>query len=226
MKLVAFIIAVSGIVQTSPPSFFGNDYDAAIQRMQADHGIITGVAHEKGVNERLLCAMVFPEYIRYSYLSGLIETTSLELLYVQSGSRIVDFSIGNFQMKPSFAETVEKKVRSLSLDKKYGELLTPDPAGRAGRQERLSRLSDTRGQVLYACAFIEICTKQFGLSGMYDEEKLRYLSTIYNRGMHLGRTEIEEAMSVRSFPHGAKYSGSQFAYWEVSMDYYLKYPAQ
>ena len=58
-------------------------------------------------------AVVFPELIRYSALRDKIEITLLKSLYIYKGDDYADFSIGQFQMKPSFAELIHKNVQLL-----------------------------------------------------------------------------------------------------------------
>ena len=57
-----------------------------------------------------LAAILFPELIRYSVYKDFFETQALELLYIDYGKKTADFSIGRFQMKPSFAEAVEAYI--------------------------------------------------------------------------------------------------------------------
>ena len=60
------------------------------------------------LNPYFVLAIVFPELIRYSKLQDVIESNDLKVLYVQFGDTYSNFSIGRFQMKPSFCEQLEK----------------------------------------------------------------------------------------------------------------------
>lgn len=224
MKLITLLIAASGIVHTTPRQFFGQDYNNALFRLKKDSKVIHQVATDNKVDDKIICAMVFPEYIRYSFLSGLLETKALDVLYLAGGSKAADFSIGSFQMKPSFAETLEEKISAdKGWKKKYAALI---PSGKNKHQLRADRLKKLKGlehQALYACAFVEVCTKNYQLEELGEDEKLQYLSAIYNKGMHTGKKEIEASLPRRTFPYGVKYKEQQFAYWEVALDYYLKH---
>lgn len=222
MKLIAFLIAASGVVHTSPRQFFESDYIAAEQRMRKDRASIHSVCQKYSVDERLVCSMVFPEYIRYSYLSGLFETTSLELLYVEYGTKAADFSVGRFQMKPSFVETLEKKLDP-SLVGKYQDILVLTSSQEKNRRTRVNQLKTIEGQCLYACAFIETCIKKYALDTLPQCEQLKFIATVYNKGLQFDRQDIETAMAKQTFPHGAKYKEQQFAYWEIALDHYLKH---
>jgi hypothetical protein len=224
LKLIALLIAASGIVHPSPRDFFGQDYNNALFRLKKDSPSIHRIAGENKVDEKIICALVFPEYIRYSVLSGLLETKALDVLYLAGGSKTADFSIGHFQMKPSFAEGLEEKIKADAVwKKKYAVLIPTGKNKHQLRGDRLKKLKQLDHQVRYACAFVEVCTKNYQLETLGEDEKLQYLSTIYNRGMQVNKKEIESSLSRRTFPYGVKYKEQQFAYWEVALDYYLKH---
>ena len=64
---------------------------------------------EFGIRTELAVAVVFPELVRYSALMDFMETTAVKALYQQKGVKGADFSIGRFQMKPSFVEDLERQ---------------------------------------------------------------------------------------------------------------------
>ena len=70
---------------------------------------------------RLAMCIVAPEISQYSQLSDAAETYALYTLYVQG--RVSDFSIGAFQMKPSFAVSIEKEVAKCDYLKQYRKLI-------------------------------------------------------------------------------------------------------
>ena len=65
------------------------------------------------VSYPMAIAVVFPEIVRYSAIRDKIEITLLKALYINLGEDYADFSIGQFQMKPSFAEALHKKAPML-----------------------------------------------------------------------------------------------------------------
>ncbi len=81
---------------------YSEDYENAVQFLKDNKNIFNKASRTYGIEEKALKAVVFPELMRYNLLQNLIETEALELLYIQAGSKQIDFSIGNFQMKPSF----------------------------------------------------------------------------------------------------------------------------
>ena len=75
---------------------------------------------ELNKNERVeIIAIAFPEIIRYNAFSDLIEITSNRILYINGGKTASDFSIGLFQMKPSFVEDLENYVANSEKLEKY-----------------------------------------------------------------------------------------------------------
>ena len=87
-----------------------------------------------------------PELMRYSMVSDFIETEILELSYVDHGLDYADFSIGKFQMKPSFVERLEAEIcnRPLLHIKYQGLVNYPDTNVRSMRAERLQRIKSIR----------------------------------------------------------------------------------
>lgn len=223
MLLVALIIACSGVHHLPVYQLFGRDYDQAVHQLETDHAIIQ---HECGtylVNENLVEAMVFPEYIRNNALRGLLEEKVLEAGYVQYGSDQVDFSIGKFQMKPSFAKKIEDLIlANTPLARKYRVLLN-NKDSRSQRQVRVERLKSLKWQTRYACFYIEYCTQEFNLEDKDEPTRLKYLSTLYNTGFLPANTPMNEYFEHCWFPYGPSVKVNQVAYWEVALDYYIKY---
>jgi hypothetical protein len=106
-------------------------------------------------------SIVFPEVMRYNSLKDGIEAESLRTLYVQYGAEYANFSIGLFQMKPTFAQQVETKAAALLPDSIYNELqLAYKNIGEENsRSESVERLQDDNWQMIYLTAFILICKR-------------------------------------------------------------------
>ena len=102
------------------PKEFGDDWTSAVQFIDAHHAAWKPLFEEFGVDARLAEAIVFPELIRYSRWQDEIETAAVNGLYVLQGTSGANFSIGRFQMKPSFAEEVEAAWNQSPLAKEYG----------------------------------------------------------------------------------------------------------
>lgn len=132
-------------------------------------------------------SIVAPEVCWYSSISDKAETYALKVLYAQTGKG--DFSIGYFQMKPSFAEQIENIIKSNNeLKKNYSELIILDDTSQAIRAERVSRLSSLKYQTLYLAAFYEISKNRISKWSSNKEGQIRFLknmATLYNGGLNI-----------------------------------------
>src|SRR5664280_591993 len=87
---------------------FGNHYQIAEDFITSNRWM-ADTLKSNGIDPCTGLAIIFPELIRYSSIRDIIETAALKSLYIQYGKNNEDFSIGQFQMKPSFAEDIEKE---------------------------------------------------------------------------------------------------------------------
>jgi len=144
----------------------GDDYKKAKQRIAS---LETQFSICFPNQKKMAQAVVFPELIRYHLLRDLFETESLKLIYVEEGSQIIDFSIGLFQMKPSFVENIENYLQkypclteSTNNFSKINDFKTSEI--KKIRTQRIERLQQTDWQILYLSAFMSICYHRFVLS--------------------------------------------------------------
>jgi hypothetical protein len=193
MKLVIFIFASVLLVSFITPvtndfkKVFGSDYTWAVNWIKHNDALLEKYASHQNLSGKELKAIVFPELIRYNGLFNALEIESLKYLYVKEGKYYADFSVGYFQMKPSFAEMVEEDVQKLLgaewlkgvgwnnfIDKKDSE---------HSRKQRVERLASTEQQIIYLCAFYKICELKFGNRKFSSPvEKLKLFATSYNAG--------------------------------------------
>ncbi len=94
--------------------FFSEDYDNGLKILEKYDKRFSFISNNFKVTPNYVKSIVFPETIRYNTFKAFFETSSLELLYINNGSEAVDFSIGYFQMKPSFIEELEVAVKNSS----------------------------------------------------------------------------------------------------------------
>ena len=83
---------------------FGNDYKNALNYFKKYKTFSRNILKENNVDAEIIIPILFPERIRYSIVRDFFETAFLEAIYTSQGSDYIDFSIGDFQMKPSFIE--------------------------------------------------------------------------------------------------------------------------
>ena len=166
---------------------------------------------------RIAFAIVAPEASCYNPLTDYFETAAVKKDYPASGSP--DYSIGLFQMKPSFVESLENEVaKDATLKAKYGSKLAYSSNNvTAKRRERVERLADTNWQIYYLAVFVDVVKKRTSTWNLKDaESKVRYWSTMYNAGFYLSRARVEHRFGVKQFPRGTK----EFNYSAVAVELY------
>jgi len=198
---------------------FDADYDAGINFFIENRELISSTLDSLSVDKAVVLAVVFPETIRYSLIQDFLETSFLETVYVESGAEYADFSIGRFQMKPSFVEMLEQKLKSDSvLSEKY-RLISTFPGEctkRQIREIRLQRLKSVEMQLFYAAAFYDVLTR------MYPDETLsvEFYASAYNFGFLREKKAISSHILRKSFPFGRKAGQNVFSYSEISSYFY------
>lgn len=152
-------------------------------------------------------SIVAPEISQFSSIRDEVETGVLKVMYVQKGWG--NFSIGPFQMKPSFAEALERENSDLFNQ--------PKKNGRRDRADRVKRLSSLEGQIEYLLLFIKTVRKKTAnLSFVNNEEKLLYWAMLYNAGLYLSHKNLNYYLSRKQFP---RYS-EQFNYAQICLEFY------
>lgn len=227
MKKILFLLVLFLQYNASPDfqTIFGRDYTNALNYFEKRQWIITAHFNYLSVNQELLVPVIFPERIRYSMVKDFLETAAVELIYIDLGPDYVDFSIGDFQIKPSFAEEVEKQIASSSeLAKKY-ELLIHFGKKKAAaiRKERVRRLKLLNYQLIYLAAFYDIVNQKFTLAYKTNTEQIKFLAAAYNHGFDCEKSTIESCIDDKYFPYGTKYKGEQYSYSAVAVDFHLNH---
>lgn len=223
------IIILTLLVSNSPEidyqKVFGSDYDNALKYFEKNKSIITAHFNYYSANKELLISVIFPERIRYSMIRDFLETTMVEMIYIDLGTDYVDFSIGDFQIKPSFAEKVEKFIGQFhQLKHKYKLIIDFDKkTDRAKRKERVRRLKSLNYQLIYISAFYDIVNQKFKLKNKSNAEQIKFLAAAYNHGFDSEKWRIEKYVDSKYFPYGTKYKGKQYAYSAIAVDFYLNY---
>lgn len=160
---------------------FGSDWTSAERFVREHHEEWKQEFDLFEVDSRMAEAIVFPELIRYSMWQDEIERAAVNGLYVSKGREGANFSIGRFQMKPSFAEEVEQAWNASPLAVEYGFSFNQADNNEA-RRSRVRRLSDIQGQCRYLAIFIRLLQLRHPqLSQLSLKEQVRLLATAYNR---------------------------------------------
>lgn len=202
---------------------FGQNYIEAEKYIESNQQMGFTFARY-GIEPKFAWAIVFPELIRYNALKDKLELASLYTLYVNFGKSYSNFSVGPFQMKPSFVEQLEKEfmhTRQLSGNNIRFEFDTTDT--RAARSARIGRLQKPEWQARYLVICIRSLENQYSANFKDSpDKKLRFFASAYNCGYNLPAREIKK-FSVKKFYHTALTNNSaqkRYAYADISEYYY------
>lgn len=180
---------------------FGSGWLKAEAFINENEPWIKPVLDKYGIDYTVAMAVVFPELIRYSILRDKIEITLLKALYVNIGEHYADFSIGPFQMKPSFAGRI---LEALSNTREEMPEIIPDiNRGNTDswkyRASIVKDLENIRIQVLYLASFLKICEAGIKPLTQDENEKVAFLAASYNAGFWKTRQEITAIRQRKDF---------------------------
>jgi hypothetical protein len=215
----------SHVYLASPDNYkieFGENYTraeiAASSNIQAYEFIM------EGINPDFAFSIVFPELIRFNSICNKFELASLFTLYSQFGEKYSDFSVGPFQMKPSFAFQIEKDYILYQKKLRLAEKFTFDTNSTSkARIERISRLNNSIWQAKYMVLFIKIMEVNYSDSDFNClEDKLRFYAAAYNSGYNFSPECIRKSSCEKYFHLSMINSGSlkKYRYSDISADYF------
>lgn len=165
-------------------------------------------------------AVVFPELVRYSVLRDKMEVSVLKALYINLGHDYANFSVGLFQMKPSFAEVIRSMPRDLK-GRNTGVKLADSSEFRNikdFRREIVNDLEDPRKEAGYLIAFLRVCDRRFNIS-RDTITAIRFLATAYNTGFTKESAEIDKVSDLKFF-NTKLFGGTMYSYADVSLFWY------
>lgn len=200
-------------------SFFGSypkEAKEAMDFLNDNREEIISTTPQLSSSERAMAlAIVAPEISLFSKLVNFLELRTLYILYLNGGT--ADFSVGPFQMKPSFVEEMEKHAaNSDELKEKYSNLL-PNGDQREKRKFRLNKLATIKGELQYLSLFISIAKSLTSdLRFENSEQRLRYWATLYNSGLSLNEEKIARLQSKKMFPRREK----RFNYSDIACEFF------
>jgi len=203
---------------------YGQDYQKALDFCR-DNKWITDSLTKHDIQPEVAMAVIFPELIRYSTVQDYAETKALEVLYVQYGKDYANYSIGPFQMKPSFIEQLEKDWNTLipeSGKQKHGIMTFPYPDNSPARNKLLSRLKTQEWQFRYLLMFMVVTEEKFSpLLPASTTDRLAFLATAYNCGYWRPISEIEKNLTLNYFYTGLIKPALCQNYAAIALAYYL-----
>jgi hypothetical protein len=200
---------------------FGADWDKALSYIRENDSWIRPALEKYNVPYAEAVAVVFPELVRYSALRDKMEISVLKALYCSLGDDYADFSIGVFQVKPSFAEKVRSETGSFSHRKLFDKK-KPDPGTYAFRKSIVDDLENPQRELNYIIAFLKICGKRFPENLENDSARIKFLATAYNTGFWKTEEEIN-AMANKKFFNTKLFKTENYSYADVSLFWYNQY---
>jgi hypothetical protein len=204
---------------------FGQKYEDA-ERFLQKNTWMPGALQLSPEDTRIALAVVFPEIIRYSALEDEIQVRGLKVLYVQYGRKYANFSIGRFQMKPSFVEHLEADCdRLLSAEEKATAGIPGFERGDTAelRKRRILRLDDMAWQVLYLRLFMLVMQKRYGsIHFAGAEDRLCFYATAYNAGYSAGERFLRRAMEERRFHTELLFPKTTYSYADVALFFFRR----
>jgi hypothetical protein len=206
------------------PEVFGEDWKKAETFEKENRVWIKPLIDKNHISYPLAMSVVFPELVRYSALRDKMEISMLKTLYVNLGEDYADFSIGVFQMKPSFAEKIRDES-SAYLGSRSGirfKTVSDYEDIKDFRKSIIKDLEDPESQVIYLISFIRICEKKFNLNRLDEIKLLKFLATAYNFG--IDKTGIQIAkMTDKKFFSAKLISSEKYPYADVSLFWYNQF---
>lgn len=170
-------------------------------------------------------AVIFPELVRYSALRDKMEITLLKALYINLGEDYADFSIGQLQMKPSFASEI--RAESAEYLKKRSGINFKSASDfdniRNYRKSIVTELEDVKTEFSYLIAFYKICERKFRTSRMDTDDRVRFLSTAYNFGIDKDPEQINKISTGRYFHTKIFKPDDTYNYSDISLYWYNKF---
>jgi len=202
---------------------YEREYNNAFQFCNSIKNKTDSIAKRYGLSARILLPIVFPECMRYSTLKNHIENTALLTLYANFGKKYADFSISQFQMKPSFVEMLENEIicNKILFKDFYPITLFSKNDQQSVRLERITRLNKIEWQIIYLCSFYKIAEQKFATKHFRSEhDKLYYFATAYNTGFWKNFDEIEKQSKLKTFPSGKINEEVNYCYGEIALNFY------
>ena len=169
-------------------------------------------------------AVIFPELVRYSALRDKMEITLLKALYVNLGEDYANFSIGQFQMKPSFAEMIREHSPGVQGHRSgitFKSRADYDDI-KDFRKQIVKDLEDPKIQFNYLIAFLKLCEKKYKTYRKDEVARLKFLAMAYNYGLDRSASQIE-SMTDKKYFNTKLFKTENYSYADVSLCWYNQY---
>ena len=218
--LIFFWIPLESVAQ----NVFLEKYSEAEKTVTETYKRLTVLQELPDENGKIIYSLVAPEVAMYKSFLNLMETGAAEIFYTNIGGEYGNFSLGIFQMKPSFAEEVEKVYPKKCKGGKYiTRLKYADTAQTEIRAERIERMKSEEWQQIYLICCYEILEAKYVAKFTDTRKKISFYAAAYNYGFNSTQAEIGNWQKKISFPgRGEKsiisYSELAIAFLELMVE--------
>ena len=172
----------------------GNRYYDAVDYLVKNVWMSDSLMENK-ISPDVAYGIIFPGLVKYSAIRDIMETGAYRMLYVQRGRKYSHYAVGRFQMKPSFAELVERNITRNKLTKHEFNLKNTAQA----RGQRVRRLDSPEWQLRYLVFFIRLMDKRFDhVEWKSDDDKVRFYATAFDVGYNRDERTIRRMMYPRT----------------------------
>lgn len=212
---------VSGQQQLNYCELFGSDWQKAISYLNENDSWIRQSLEKYDIPYNEAVAVIFPELVRYSAISDKMEITLLKALYRNIGRGYADFSVGEFQIKPSFAERIRSAIPTV-MGRKSAELFKRRSSYKNDYEYRVAIITDLenpRAELNYIIAFYLICKKRFEIEKLDEMTRIKLLATAYNAGFWKKKEDIRK-MEDKKFFNTKMFKTENYSYANVALFWY------
>ncbi|MBE7176955.1 MAG: hypothetical protein INR69_11140 [Mucilaginibacter polytrichastri] len=217
-----FFLLCAPVVQArNYRQIFGREYASAERTLRTLQPALEKYGRNSPVDAQMIEAVVFPEVMRYNAFFDVLETGSLYALYTRFGENYSNFSIGRFQMKPSFAVSIEQLITQEAFRPMMREMGFTD--GMSGdtfesRKARVSRLEDTEWQLRYFRVFAAAMERRVPKwEKLGRKERVQWLAAAYNGGWTRSVAEIRRGMIRKQFHMSVWGKAPLYSYADVAL---------
>ena len=206
---------------------FDDDVVKGVDMLKTQKSTILHIKNTSNTEGAEALSVVFPEVIRWNAFKDFFETEANIVLYVKKGSAWADFSIGQFQMKPSFIEELEKYVAEHDALKMFSYISISEKSDIESRKARVYRMSQIDWQLRYAHVYWLAAKDVFKKRKFKNaKERVHFFATAYNYGFQKPESEIESWQKRKCFPFGSKHKGEQVGFGDLAVEFFNKYATE
>ncbi|MBK6344532.1 MAG: hypothetical protein IPF68_01140 [Bacteroidales bacterium] len=211
------ILAQTTVPGTDLSVELGNRYFDAVDYLRRNTWMSDTLKKER-IQPAFAYGIIFPGLVKYSAIKDVMETGATRMLYVQSGRKYSHYEVGRFQMKPSFAELIERNVTRQKMTSQKFDLKNTSKA----RGERARRLDSQEWQLRYLVMFIRLMDKRFAhIKWKSEDDKLRFYATAFSVGFNRDERAIRRMMTTRSVLRRTSDAKSKYRSGDVAQWFYI-----